>query len=82
MASYTALMRAKAAQRQVDVEQQVALQHVAAEMNALAGIGKLPALNDYLDRFRPPRKRTVADMIRTLQDAAGRGAAIRIRERT
>lgn len=53
---------------------------MGAEMNALAGVGKLPPLDDYLARVRPPEKRGIAGMLATLQDAAARSRAMTIRK--
>lgn len=55
----------------------MALDHLQAEMNALAAIGKLPALDEYLARFDPPRRRTAMDMLAALQGAAGSKITIR-----
>lgn len=52
---------------------------MAAEMIALAGVGKLGDLDKYLARARPAEKRTAAAMLATLQDAAARSGAITIR---
>lgn len=73
------MCRADQRRHQSDIEERIVLQHMAAEMNALASIGKLPKCDDYLARARPPVKRGVANMLATLQDAAARSGAIRIR---
>lgn len=52
---------------------------MAAEMNALAGVGKLADLDVYLARARPPEKPSAARMLATLQDAAARSGAMTIR---
>lgn len=74
-------MRARRSMAKERLQEAVALAHMAAEMNALAGIGKLAPLDDYLRRLEPQRRRTAREMISVLKDAAARGAPIRIRKR-
>lgn len=71
-------MQADAKRRQAAFEEQVAIHHLSAQMRVMAGAGKLDPLEDWLKRVRPQPKRTVRDMILTLQDAAARGARITI----
>lgn len=78
-ASFAAICRAERRRRQDEIEVQVVLNHMAAEMNAVASVGKLRPSDDYLARVRP-RKRGVASMLATLQDAAARSRAITIRK--
>ncbi len=73
-------MRAHARDRQITLEEQVALRWTGARMQAMASIGKLAPLDDWLKEVRPQPKRTVRDMIGALQDAAARGAPITIRK--
>jgi len=73
-------MRADSKRRQSQLEQDVAISWLAAQMHTMAGGGKLDPLEDWLKRVRPQPKRTVRDMILTLQDAAARGAKITIRK--
>lgn len=56
------------------------LSHMAAEMNALASVGKLRRQDEYLARVRPRKRRGVAGMLATLQDAAARSRAMTIRK--
>lgn len=49
-------------------------------MHAMAGVGKLTGLDDWLAQVRPRKKRSVSDMIQTLRDAAARGAPLRIKK--
>ena len=77
-ASHAAIWQALAAERQARREERVGLDHLAAQMNALASVGKLNELDNWLAAVRPARKRSVAEMILTLQDAAARGAPLRI----
>ena len=71
-------MRAGRVERQARIEERVSLDHLAAQMNALAGAGKLGDLEDYLKRVRPRRRRSPLEMLQTLKDAAARGAPIAI----
>ncbi len=71
-------MNGDARRRQIAIEEQVAVHWHAAQMQALAAAGKLSPLNDWLDRVRPHKPRSVRDMIVALQDAAARGAPIAI----
>jgi len=80
-ATFGAAMRARRRLAHIRMQEAFAVAHVSAEMTALAGIGKLPPLDEYLRRLEPPRKRTARDMIVVLEDAAARGAQIRIRKR-
>lgn len=73
-------MRGEAKRRQADLEQQVAVHWLAAQMHTMAGGGKLAPLEDWLKRVRPQPPRTVRDMILALQDAQARGAKITIRK--
>lgn len=73
-------MRADAKRRQLDIEQQVATDWLAAQMHTMAAGGKLDPLDDWLKRVRPQPRRTAADWLRTLRDAAGRGAKMTIRK--
>lgn len=73
-------MRGYAAARQTDREEQIGASWQHARMIALAQIGKLGPLDDWLKEVRPRPKRTVRDMILALQDAAARGAPITIRK--
>lgn len=72
-------MRGDARLRQLVIEEQVAVEHLAAQMRVLAGAGELKPLEDWLQRVRPQPRRTAADMIRVLKEAAGRGARMTIR---
>jgi hypothetical protein len=69
-------MRADAKRRQGAIEEQIAVEHLSAQMRVMAGAGKLDPLSDWLKRVRPQPRRTVADMILALQDAAAQGAPI------
>lgn len=71
-------MRADAKERQGRIEEQVALDWLAAQMHTMAGGGKLAPLDEWLAKVRPQPRRTVRDMILALQDAAARGAPIRV----
>lgn len=71
-------MRADAKVRQAAREEQVALHYLSAQMRVVAGVGKLGDLERWLEHVRPRKPRTVRDMILALQDAAARGAPIRI----
>ncbi|MGL5447901.1 MAG: hypothetical protein ACRDBL_11385 [Rhabdaerophilum sp.] len=71
-------MRADAKARQSAIEEQVAVQWLAAQMQVMASGGKLAPLEDWLAKVRPRPKRTVRDMILALQDAQARGANITI----
>jgi hypothetical protein len=73
-------MRAYVTARQTDREEQVGASWQHARMIALARIGKLGPLDDWLKEVRPQAKRGVRDMILALQDAAARGAPITIRK--
>ena len=73
-------MKAYRKRRQNEIENTVALNHQAAQMNAMAGVGKLAPLDDWLRQVRPRKKRSVSDMIQTLRDAAARGAPITIKQ--
>jgi hypothetical protein len=73
-------MLADAKARQSRIEESIAVQWHAAQMQALAQVGKLAPLDDWLARVRPRPKRGVRDMILALQDAQARGAKISIRK--
>lgn len=73
-------MKADAKKRQGAIEDRVMLDWLAAQMNTLAGGGKLAPLDDWLAKVRPQPPRTVRDMILALQDAQARGAKITIRK--
>jgi hypothetical protein len=73
-------MRAHAKARQSAREERVGVNWQHARMIALARIGKLGPLDDWLKEVRPRPRRTVRDMILALQDAAARGAPITIRK--
>ncbi len=77
-ATFAAAMRADAKERQGRIEEQVALDWLAAQMQTMAGGGKLDPLDEWLAKVRPQPRRTVRDMILALQDAAARGAPITI----
>jgi hypothetical protein len=69
-------VRAEAGIRQAAREDRVLTDYVAAQMRVMAGAGKLAPLENYLEQVRPPKPRTVEDMILALQDAAAQGAPI------
>lgn len=73
-------MQGDAKARQVEIEEQIAIQWHAAQMRVMAGAGKLAPLDDWLARVRPQTRRTVRDMILAFEDAAARGAKITIRK--
>lgn len=73
-------MRGDAKARQSAIEEQIAVQWFAAQMQTMASGGKLAPLDDWLAKVRPRPKRTVRDMILALQDAQARGAKISIRK--
>ena len=71
-------MRGHKRAAQLALEERVLIEYLAAQMRVQAGAGKLAPLEDYLKKVRPRAKRTVKDMILALQDAAARGAPIKI----
>lgn len=71
-------MKADAKVRQAAIEERVLTDYIAAQMRVMAGAGKLAPLDEYLMQVRPRKPRTVSDMILALQDAAARGAPIKI----
>ena len=71
-------MRGHKRAAQLALEERVLIESLAAQMRVQAGAGKLAPLEDYLKKVRPRAKRTVKDMILALQDAAARGAPIKI----
>lgn len=71
-------MRADKRAAQLALEERVLLQYLAAQMGPVARVGKLGPLDRWLEQVRPRKKRSVRDMIVALQDAAARGAPIRI----
>lgn len=73
-------MQGLAKARQAAREEQIGNAWLAARMQAQASIGKLKPLDDWLKLVRPQPKRTVRDMILTLQDAAARGGKMTFRK--
>ncbi len=71
-------MRGDARARQAAIEEQVAIQYLAAQMRVMAGAGKLSRLEEWLSYVRPKKPRTVRDMILAFQDAAARGAPVTV----
>lgn len=71
-------MEADAKLRQAAIEEQVAVQYLAAQMNVMAGAGKIGPLEQWLDHVRPKKPRSVRDWLLAFEDAAARGAPIRI----
>ena len=73
-------MRGDAKARQTAIEEQIAVQWFAAQMQTMASGGKLAPLDEWLAKVRPQPKRTVRDMILALQDLQARGAKISIKK--
>jgi hypothetical protein len=73
-------MQGDAKARQARLEDQVLSDYLAAQMRVMAGAGKLGPLERWLEGVRPPKPRSVRDMILALQDAQARGASITIRK--
>lgn len=71
-------MKADAKRRQLDIEQRVALDHLAAQMQTLSNAGKLKPLDEWLAMVRPRPKATPTSMLQVLRDAVARGANITI----
>lgn len=64
--------------RQRALEERVLVEYLAAQMNPMAKVGKLGSLAQWLDEVRPRKPRSVRDIIVAFQDAAARGAPIKI----
>ncbi len=70
-ARHRAILLARRRQLRDASRERVALDHMQAEMNALAAIGKPRPLEDYLARFDPPKRRSALDMLAVLRRAGG-----------
>lgn len=71
-------MRADDRARQAAREDRILVEYLSAQMRVVAPVGKLGPLERWLEQVRPTRPRSVRDMILALQDAAARGAPIKI----
>jgi hypothetical protein len=71
-------MKADAKRQQAAIEQRVATDWIAAQMQPLANAGKLKPLDEWLAMVRPRPKGTPKSMLQVLRDAMARGANLKI----
>lgn len=71
-------MEGDAKVQQRALEERVLVEYLAAQMNVMAGNGKLGDLDRWLEGVRPRKPRSARDWILAFQDAAARGAPITI----